>query len=160
MDDCASPIPPSLLARINALRDLLMQEGSVQLHHGENRRQKYRLRYRSNPSDGQRIHCSLELGPESVAYAVQELLREWRKRSSEPQFADKKAHSEEYGKVIKECIRLQAKAAGASPSYQAKIGKMYDAAMKGTAREAYQFLFNGPYLNPPKRGRPRKSRLW
>jgi hypothetical protein len=60
----------------------------------------------------------------------------------------------------KRYFREQAKAEGGGRSFQTKVSQMYDAGMYGSDRDAIRFLFHECYLTPPKRGRPRKSRLW
>lgn len=78
-NDPTPTLSPELLSKLADLRPVLEVQGTIQLHHGHDRKATFRLRYRYEDSErGCRVHRSLPLGDEAIAHEVQKLIDGWR----------------------------------------------------------------------------------
>lgn len=166
MNDRADDIPRELLIELETLRPIIEQQGVVQLHHGDDRRPTYRLRFREFDSHaGLTRHRSVPLGSSPiVVQAVAELVRLWQ---DEFQAGEQHVGAQSLLETIAPpsvtpidpARELAQELAGGGRRRRNQIGEWFDKALNDPA-EMFKFNVTSAFPKPRKGGRPLKNRLW
>jgi len=166
MDDRKGDIPAELLIELETLRPIIEQQGVVQQHHGDDRKQSYRLRYREFDSHlGYRRHRSIPLGSSPVVVqAVAELIRRWRdeyqageqQNCAEPPVQPAPKPAPTSTELARE---LAQEMCGGGRRRREQIGDWFDNALNDPV-EMLKFNLTGAFPKLHKGGRPLKKRSW
>lgn len=150
-------IPEPLRSRLESLRPTLEQQGVIQ-----RRKNGYRLRYREfDPVAGYLKHKSLHLGGKIMAELVESYITAWRDEIAieavidrQEMIAERQKHAQIAGKryLSQTLQKLQCGERRRRQIRQWLKGK--------DTGSAITLLLSGALPDPPKRGRPRKCRLW
>ncbi len=165
MNDRAGDIPRELLLELETLRPLIEQQGIVQQHHGDDRSQRYRLRYREFDLDaGFTRHRSIPLGSNPVIIqAVAELIRQWKDEHLAGQKADNEQQPPEPDATPDEAVdparELAQELCGGGRRRREQIAAWYDGALNDPV-EMLNFNMTGAFPDVRKGGRPLKHRTW
>lgn len=156
-------IPGLLMGTLTALRPILVRQGAVQLHDGDDRRPSYRVRYRQEDADlGYAVQRSLPLGDDpNVADAVTQLLASWRE--------DAKAVGRETAEVGRKerlehkrdraLIGLIVAGDGGGERRRRRAARMYDQAAKDGPFGLFRFITLQDFRRVRRPGRPCRK-LW
>lgn len=160
-------IPAPYQERLQALRPILEKQGTIQIRHGQDRRQAFYLRYRQLDQDtGRWVHKAVAMGGWDVGPYARLLVKKWRAERRARRAAELKAVAEEARKA-----RLEAKARRVERQIIRKIlpggrlfkrnaMKKFDEAAGKSSLHALGFLHGIDGMQPRGPGRPRKGRLW
>jgi hypothetical protein len=165
VSDLPIRVPPDIETKIVQLRRVLEVQGSLQHRADPDRRRTWRIRYRVEDHDlGCRKHRSIPLGhDEAVARSAWDLVSQWRAQRAKQ--AEEAATEAETVILDAKKRRLQRQVIQLSVpggrDIRRKVGREFDEAVSAGARDLFQFVWSLPLAHAaPRRGRPRKSRLW
>lgn len=157
-----SAIPQTLSDRLEGLRPVLQQQGSL-LTNGE----RCRLRYRVE-EDGRRIHKSIEIAPDAAA-AVTVQLADWREQYQSAQQAERAKAAEALMKVREEALEwrryeqiasMSVALRGGNRKCQRSAVKTVRLAAAGDRMALMTFMTSGLPATRGRPGQPRRGQLY